>query len=539
MEDWFVRSGKERSKAPEQGFIEEVLKLIPQDENSVTTFPCVIVYATGKHVSYIDPVLDFLDEALRAWGFQPQKLGDIVCSEEGYFDKIITLMKECVVGVVIFDGLRPNILFEYGLLKGMGKPVILLLGEGAEINVKTLYNNFTEVGFREQRQFDRMKNPRIELSRHFSDLGKHVNYFKWNSGKTDPQHISNVVRADLEKKKGDIIQEILRVIQKDSSFPQQSSEDILTPLTSILEIFFNKDIAQTPQLQSLYDTLKDVIQKNKTQFPRAVLKIVADAFYNQAIPLGETRDAEVPLKRAKEIYEIVLQQDSSLVQLWLKLGGVRWRLKDDVGAIEACEKALTLDPKLAHAWVYLGMARGRNGDMKGAEAAFERALTLNPKLASAWNGFGIIQSFKGDLKGAIEAYEKALALDPKFPPVWINLGIARSSLEDFTGAVLAYEQALTLDPKSAITWFNLGITRDRQGDQKGAIKAYEKALALDPRLMEAWNNLGATYVSLKKNAEALYCFEQCAALGGTSGQELARNMRSQGITPRAIKLPDS
>ncbi len=44
-------------------------------------------------------------------------------------DQIYKLAKDCAFAVVVLDGLRPNVVFEYGLLKGFGRPIILLKEE--------------------------------------------------------------------------------------------------------------------------------------------------------------------------------------------------------------------------------------------------------------------------------------------------------------------------------------------------------------------------------------------------------------------------
>ena len=51
--------------------------------------------------------------------------------------------KDCVLGIVILDGFRPNVLFEFGVLMGLEKPVVLLKDKNAEINIKTLYGDIT------------------------------------------------------------------------------------------------------------------------------------------------------------------------------------------------------------------------------------------------------------------------------------------------------------------------------------------------------------------------------------------------------------
>ena len=65
-------------------------------------------------------------------------------------------------------------------------------------------------------------------------------------------------------------------------------------------------------------------------------------------------------------------------QVWVRLGDLRWRRNDPIGAATAWESVLKLDPNSVVALVNLGAARGSAGDLAGAEALWKRALEKNP-----------------------------------------------------------------------------------------------------------------------------------------------------------------
>jgi nucleoside 2-deoxyribosyltransferase len=56
-------------------------------------------------------------------------------------DQITALIEGCAFAVVILDGLRPNVVFEYGILHGRNKPVILLKGEKATVDIRSFYGD--------------------------------------------------------------------------------------------------------------------------------------------------------------------------------------------------------------------------------------------------------------------------------------------------------------------------------------------------------------------------------------------------------------
>ncbi|RMF32215.1 MAG: hypothetical protein D6752_00625 [Candidatus Nitrosothermus koennekii] len=98
-----------------------------EKSESKGAFPCIIVYSSDKHVPYINPVLDDIEQLLKSKGFEPILLGDEVRSGDDYFSKLEELIDKSVLGIVILDGFRPNVLFEFGYLKGKGKPTIILV----------------------------------------------------------------------------------------------------------------------------------------------------------------------------------------------------------------------------------------------------------------------------------------------------------------------------------------------------------------------------------------------------------------------------
>jgi len=85
-------------------------------------------------------------------------------------DQITGLIEGCSFGIVILDGLRPNVVFEYGILHGRQKPVLLFKEENAVVDIRGLIGDIKELG---------ITFPPINPDIQFSDV-KDVNYAKWN-----------------------------------------------------------------------------------------------------------------------------------------------------------------------------------------------------------------------------------------------------------------------------------------------------------------------------------------------------------------------
>jgi len=84
-------------------------------------------------------------------------------------DQITELISKCTFAVVCLDGMRANVLFEYGILHGKEKPVILAKEASAQVDIKGFFRDSPDLVF----------NPvGVDLDSQFSDV-KDVNYCTW------------------------------------------------------------------------------------------------------------------------------------------------------------------------------------------------------------------------------------------------------------------------------------------------------------------------------------------------------------------------
>jgi hypothetical protein len=85
--------------------------------------------------------------------------------------QIEDLIKECAFGIVILDGLRPNVVFEYGLLKAYKREIILLKEPSSKVDI---------LGFWADRATSlAVDPPLIDMDKHFSDV-KDQAYARWD-----------------------------------------------------------------------------------------------------------------------------------------------------------------------------------------------------------------------------------------------------------------------------------------------------------------------------------------------------------------------
>ena len=172
--------------------------------------PCVVVYSDEKHVDYIHTILNSVKRLLTA-KFKTKSLSEEIKPLDQYGKSFMQLAEECALGIVILDGLRPNVLLELGILIGKNKPIVILQDERASVSVRSFYQDLHESGLTEA-QFKKLNEPSLGHFSHISDLqGLHIEIVDKNASLNDPKHTEIVVRIVIEKLMPEILQEHNRI----------------------------------------------------------------------------------------------------------------------------------------------------------------------------------------------------------------------------------------------------------------------------------------------------------------------------------------
>lgn len=106
--------------------------------------------------------------------------------------QIIDHISGCSFAIVVLDGLRPNVTYEYGLLDAYGKPIILLKERTATVDIKSLIGDTVSLA---------VTAPALNMDSHFSDV-KDINHATWN--RSDPADAVRIVLQEYKKKKASI-----------------------------------------------------------------------------------------------------------------------------------------------------------------------------------------------------------------------------------------------------------------------------------------------------------------------------------------------
>jgi hypothetical protein len=170
---------------------------------------CIIVYPDRKHVKGINHILNPLSELLPAKGFKPIYLSDETEPLQHYGKTFEQLAEACALGIVILDGLRPNVLLEFGILMGKNKPIIPLQDEEACVAIKSFYRGNCQGSGLTEKQFSKdLKEPPLGFFSHISDLqGLKVEVVDKDASLDDSKYPKTVIDKAIDKLRSRIIKE--------------------------------------------------------------------------------------------------------------------------------------------------------------------------------------------------------------------------------------------------------------------------------------------------------------------------------------------
>lgn len=214
---------------------------------------CFLVYSSDTHFEDINIVLSQIEKVLIEQNFSPIKLGEDIRNGEYYLPKLKEIIRECVLGVIILNGFRPNVVFEFGYLLGNEKPIIALQTKNATINIKTLFHQWQDSNLTE-RQFNRLRNPKLVIKNQLSDYtGIHISYFDYKKPLSHKLHPSMVLERDLEKNWEQIFEEVKVVYSQD--FPFSVGLDLIDELLYISKCYFNPSDCDVDKLLDAYNVI--------------------------------------------------------------------------------------------------------------------------------------------------------------------------------------------------------------------------------------------------------------------------------------------
>ncbi len=416
-----------------------------------STLNCFIIYSDKRHCEYIENILYHVKSCLIKKGYEPILLRTVIESEEDYYESINKIVNNAVLGFVILDGFRSNVLFEFGVLRGLEKCIIVLQEKQADFQIKTLYNengNIREESGLTENKFKNLKNPKLNVDIHFSDFkGKHISFYN----KQEPESLINTINEEIDKKKICVKKYIEKKIVEEQS----------------------KKTIQTIQLKKQgYIELSD--------------------FYRNA------KDDE----KALEILEESLKSFPDFALALNKKANIYYDKLNYIEAEKLYHKAIISDPTLPNPWNGLGNLYSEQKQYDKAKDAYEKAIAIEKNYAKAWNNYGVL---KKELKLYLEAenfFKKAIEIDNSLILTRFNLIDLYIEQNEMAKASLIIKELLVKDPNNYQALIHQAEIYEAQNNSDAAEKIYNKIIEKNPKDGYVYLNLGLYKYKKKKIQEA-------------------------------------
>jgi tetratricopeptide (TPR) repeat protein len=436
---------------------------------------CLVIFSSKE--AHIEIVIDCIDIVLgQEYKYNVIRLDNYLSSGDSQYEEIIGLINNCSIGVVILDGFRPNVLFEFGILKGLNKPCIVLKENNAVIDVIGFYD---DIGI----NLD-LVNPKIDMDKHFSDV-KDRFYIKYDKNK--PKEIREKVKKEMDKLKQQIEDEYMRMLIPNKNL---LITEIKKNLQRSFEIYQLKNDEITSDLRTKYDVIMDnIIEIAKDSgiiLPDEFFLVNSNFFYR-------LYDFSSALKWVNFCSEKDIEFFYMKSALLIEMNNY----KDAIPVILEAIKIKNNDESL---WHRLALAQDHLGD-KNANNSFRQGIKFNKDCSLIHYHYGILLFQQNKFNGAYKQFNKANNIEKASYPVysfWEAKALLK--LEKKDDGIEILEKLAKEHPDFADVWFELGRN---SGDSVKALGYYDKVIKLEPKHYGAICNKAATLSDLGETQKAL------------------------------------
>jgi len=178
---------------------------------------------------------------------------------------------------------------------------------------------------------------------------------------------------------------------------------------------------------------------------------------------------------ADELWRDSVAKSPGLARPWANYCGALIEDKDYVGAIRACDRAISLDPGIAEPGTNKAFALYRLGREEEAGALFRQVADNHPDSAVAQFNHGGFLDAGGDYAGAKQYYRRALEADAFHLEARLNLSKLCRLTGEKKAALDHSDLLLKLFPDSAMAWLERGRALHWAGDFERAGKVVAEA----------------------------------------------------------------
>jgi len=314
-----------------------------------------------------------------------------------YRARLIDAVNSSIFVVVILDGLTPAVTFEYGIAASMGKPLIVMKSQNADIDVRSLYSEKE----RKNDSVQKAPQPRLNYLAHLPGLVEEQ-VIVYQSG--DPEGIITRLIREIVLNREAIAAEILRTGRE-------------VPLNLYLQFLSYLDGEER----------KRILGEAMERFPTdKSLFIMA----------GRIKLMENDLIGAARDFERAVQLNPEDPGAYMQKGEAYYELGQFVVAAGDYDKAIQLQPVNPHAYYNKGNALFYMDEEDEASRSYIVAVEQKPDFANALNNQASIQINRKNYAHAVELLTRAIEEQPSYAFSYFNLSRAYKALSKPGGEVL-------------------------------------------------------------------------------------------------------
>lgn len=173
--------------------------------------------------------------------------------------------------------------------------------------------------------------------------------------------------------------------------------------------------AESKEALSRFSAIRTKVQ-NEDERKREAARLILEA--TPLVQKGSLPEAVELVRKASVL-------DPGNAELWFRLGGLQYDLKQLPGAKASVARAIEIAPSQWTFHYLLGLIETGMGSLEAASASLNTALRLNPSTAEVINALGNVSMRKQDYSEAFRHFEHASALESAQPAYRLNMDAAR------------------------------------------------------------------------------------------------------------------
>jgi tetratricopeptide (TPR) repeat protein len=347
--------------------------------------------------SRLDNPVEVIRHAMRTRFSFEVVTSDQIGKDARYRDSLINIVQKSIFVIVILDGLTPSLAFEYGLAASLGKPLIVMKSQNADIDVRALYSDKES----KDEHIQKAAQPRLNYLAHLPGLvDEQVIVFQ--SGDAEGL-ITRLVREIVLNREA-IATEILRTGRE-------------VPLNLYLQFLSYLDGEEK----------KRILGEAMERFPRdKSLFIMAGKIKLMENDLvGAARDFEMAVELNPEDPDAHYQKAEAYYEL-----GQFETASDDY------DKSIQLQPINPHAYYSKGNALFYMDEEDEAATSYSIAIEQKPDFANALNNQASIHINRRNYARSVELLMRAIDKQPSYAFSYFNLARAYKGMGKPGGEVL-------------------------------------------------------------------------------------------------------